>query len=75
MKEKMYYEVIVEMEGKQYDKLEAQLDLGEKCLRDIMAIESRDTMKCLQRLVDFNGKQYEITITKWKGLENGIDKI
>lgn len=28
MKEKTYYEVIVEMEGKQYDHLETQLDLG-----------------------------------------------
>lgn len=75
MKEKTYYEVIVEMEGKQYDHLETQLDLGEKCLKDIKALESRDTIKRVQRLIDVNGKQYEITVTRWKGLENGIDKV
>ena len=74
MKEKTYYEVIVEMEGKQYDKLETQLSLGEKCLKDIEALEGRDTIK-VQRLVDVNGKRYEITITKCKELENGIDKV
>lgn len=64
MKEKTYY-----------DKFEAQLDLGEKCLKDIKALESRDTIKRVQRLIDVNGKQYEITVTRWKGLENGIDKV
>lgn len=63
MKEKTYY-----------NNLEAQLDLGEKCLKDIEALESKDTIK-VQRLVDVNGKRYEITITKWKELENGIDKV
>ena len=74
MKEKTYYEVIVEMEGRTFDNFETQLDLGEKCLKDIEALESRDTIK-VQRLVDVNGKRYEITITKWKGLKNGIDKV
>ena len=64
MKEKTYY-----------DKIEAQLDFGEKCLKDIKALESSDTIKCVQRIINFNGKQYEITITKWKGLENGIDTL
>nr|DAO64632.1 MAG TPA: hypothetical protein [Caudoviricetes sp.] len=75
MKEKTYYEVLEEMTGRTYDNFEAQLDLGEKCLKDIMAIESRDTIKCVQRLVNFNGKEYEITIERWKGLENGINKL
>ena len=57
MKEKTYY-----------NDLEAQLDLGEKCLKGIKALESEDTIKRFQSLVDFNGKQYEITITKWKRL-------
>lgn len=74
MKEKTYYEVIVEMEGRTFDNFETQLDLGEKCLKDIEALESRDTIK-VQRLVDVNGKRYEITITKWKGLKKGIDKV
>ena len=74
MKEKTYYEVIVEMEGRTFDNFETQLDLGEKCLKDIEALESRDTIK-VQRLVGVNGKRYEITITKWKELENGIDKV
>ena len=63
MKEKTYY-----------NNLEAQLDLGEKCLKGIKALEGRDTIK-VQRLVDVNGKRYEITITEWKELENGIDKV
>ena len=75
MKEKTYYEVIVEMEGKQYDHLETQLSLGEKCLKGIEALEGKNTIKQFQSLVDLNGKQYEITITRWKGLENGIDKV
>lgn len=74
MKEKTYYEVIVEMEGRTFDNFETQLDLGEKCLKDIEALEGRDTIK-VQRLVDVNGKRYEITITKCKELENGIDKV
>lgn len=75
MKEKNYFEVLEEMNGRTYDNFEAQLDLGEKCLKDIKALESKDTIKCVQRLVAFNGKQYEITITRWKGREDGIDKL
>lgn len=75
MKEKTYYEVIVEMEGKQYDELETQLSLGEKCLKGIEALESKNTIKQFQSLVELEGKIYEITVTKWKGLENGIDKV
>lgn len=74
MKEKTYYEVLEEMGGRTFDNFETQLDLGEKCLKDIKALESRDTIK-VQRLVDVNGKRYEITITEWKELENGIDKV
>lgn len=75
MKEKTYYEVLEEIGGHTYDNFETQLDLGEKCLKDIKALESRDTIKRVQRLIDVNGKRYEITVTKWKGLENGIDKV
>lgn len=57
MKEKTYY-----------NNLEAQLDLGEKCLKGIKALESEKTIKRFQNLVDLNGEQYEITITKWKRL-------
>jgi hypothetical protein len=64
MKEKTYY-----------NSLEAQLDLGEKCLKGIKALESENTIKRFQSLVYLNGKRYEITITKWKELENGIDKV
>jgi hypothetical protein len=57
MKEKTYY-----------NNLEAQLDLGEKCLKGIKVLESEKTIKRFQNLVDLNGEQYEITITKWKRL-------
>ena len=63
------------MGGRTFDNFETQLDLGEKCLKDIKALESRDTITSVQRIVDVNGKQYEITTTRWKGLENGIDKV
>lgn len=75
MKEKTYYEILEEMGGRTYDNFETQLDLGEKCLKGIEALEGKNTIKQFQSLVDLNGKQYEITITRWKGLENGIDKI
>ena len=74
MKEKTYYEVLEEMGGRTFDNFETQLDLAEKCLKDIKALEGRDTIK-VQRLVDVNGKQYKIIITEWKKLENGIDKV
>lgn len=75
MKEKTYYEVLEEMGGRAYDNFETQLDLGEKCLKDIKALESSDTATRVQRIADVNGKQYEITTTKWKGPENGIREI
>ena len=74
MKEKTYYEMLEEMGGRTFDNFETQLDLGKKCLKDIKALEGRDTIK-VQRLVDVNGKRYKITITEWKELENGIDKV
>lgn len=74
MKEKTYYEVLEKMSGRAYDNFETQLDLGEKCLKDIKELEYEDVIK-VQRLVDVNGKRYEITITEWKELENGIDKV
>lgn len=75
MKEKTYFEVLAEVEGRSYDNLETQLDLGEKCLKDIKALESSDTTTRVQRIADVNGKQYEITTTKWKGPENGIREV
>lgn len=75
MKEKSYFEVLEEMEGRAYDNFEIQLDLGEKCLKDIKALESSDITTRVQRIADVNGKQYEITTTKWKGPENGTRKV
>lgn len=75
MKEKTYYEISEEMGGRTYDNFEIQLDLGEKCLKGIEALESKNTIKQFQSLVELEGKRYEITITRWKGLENGIDKV
>ena len=37
MKEKTYFEVLAEAEGRSYDNLETQLEIGENCIRDIKA--------------------------------------
>lgn len=67
MKEKSYFEVLAEAEGRSYDKLETQLEIGENCIRDIKALENSKDAKTIERLVTVNGKRYNISITEWKG--------
>lgn len=67
MKEKSYFEVLAEAEGRSYDKLETQLEIGENCIRDIKVLESNKDAKNIERLVTVNGKRYNISISEWKG--------
>lgn len=67
MKEKSYFEVLAEAEGRSYDKLETQLEIGENCIRDIKTLENSKNAKTVERLVSVNGKRYNISITEWKG--------
>lgn len=67
MKEKSYFEVLAEVEGRSYDNLETQLEIGENCVRDIKALESNKDAKTVKHLVTVNGKQYNISISEWKG--------
>lgn len=69
MKGKTYFEVLAEAEGRSYDNLETQLEIGENCIRDIKTLEnskSKDA-KAIERLVKVNDKRYNISISEWKG--------
>lgn len=66
MKEKTYFEVLAEAEGRFYDNLETQLEIGENCIRDIKALENSKDAKAIERLVKINGKRYNISISEWK---------
>lgn len=66
MKEKTYFEVSAEAEGRSYDNLETQLEIGENCIRDIKALENSKDAKAIERLVKVNSKRYNISISEWK---------
>lgn len=66
MKEKTYYEVLAEAEGRSYDNLETQLEIGENCIRDIKTLENSKDTKAVERLVKVNGKRYNISISEWE---------
>lgn len=66
MKEKTYYEVIVEMEGKQYDKLETQLSLGTTCVELIKRIEDKKDVFGASKSVTVNGRKYDVKIFERK---------
>lgn len=60
MKEKTYYEVIVEMEGKKYDELETQLSLGDTCVELIKRIEDKKDVFGASKSITVNGKKYDV---------------
>lgn len=66
MKEKTYYEVIVEMEGKQYDKLETQLSLGTTYVELIKRIEDKKDVFGASKSVTVNGRKYDVKIFERK---------
>lgn len=76
MKEKTYFEVLEEMEGKKYDELETQLSLGETCVELIKRIEDKKDVFGASKSITVNGKKYDVKIFEWgRGTINGIDKL
>lgn len=76
MKEKTYYEIIVEMEGKKYDELETQLSLGDTCVELIKRIEGKKDVFGASKSITVNGKKYDVNIFEWgRGPINGIDTL
>lgn len=75
MKEKTYFEVLAKAEGRSYDNLETQLEIGENCIRDIKVLENSKDAKVIERLVKVNGKRYNISISEWKGGSDGICEV
>lgn len=65
MKEKTYFEILEEMEKNNESK--TRIDLGEKCLNAIKSLESRNEIISVNHLIRFNGKEYDICISEWKG--------
>ncbi len=67
MREKSYYEVLAEAEGQTYRELNVQCELGEACAQLIELIERDKEIRRPERLVEVNGKRYNISIYEWKG--------
>ena len=67
MREKSYYEVLAEAEGQTYRELNVQCELGEARAQLIELIERDKEIRRPERLVEVNGKRYNISIYEWKG--------
>ena len=67
MKEKTYYEVIVEMEGKKYDELETQLSLGAICAGLVKQLQSDKQLNEINYTIPIENQLYEIAVKKKEG--------
>lgn len=67
MKEKTYYEVIVEMEGKKYDELETQLSLGAICAGLVKQLQSDEQLNEINYTIPIENQLYEIAVKKKEG--------
>lgn len=75
MKEKIYYEVIGEME-KRLDEIETQLSLGKTCVEIIKRIEDKKDVFGARKMITVNGKKYDVKIFEWgRRPVNGIREI
>lgn len=75
MKEKTYFEILEEMEGQKDSEREKRIEIGKKCLNAIKSLEKVKEIKSVENLVKFNGKDYNISISEWKGFKDGICEI
>jgi len=75
MKKKTYFEILEEIEKQKHSEYTLQLELGEKCLNAIKSLEEVKEIKSVENLVKFNGKDYNISISEWKGFKDGICEI
>ena len=67
MKEKTYYEIIVEMEGKKYDRLEVQLSLGSICAELVKQLQSDEQLNEINYTISIENQLYEISVKKKEG--------
>lgn len=75
MKEKTYFEILEEMNGQKDSEHEKRIEIGEKCLNAIKSLESRNEIISVNHLVRFNGKEYNIYISRWEGVKDGASEI
>ena len=64
MKEKTYYEVIVEMEGKKYDRLDVQLSLGAICAELVKQLQNDKQLNEINYTIPIEKQLYEISVKK-----------
>lgn len=64
MKEKTYYEVIVEMEGKKYDRLDVQLSLGAICAELVKQLQNDKQLNGINYTIPIEKQLYEISVKK-----------
>lgn len=75
MKEKNYFEILEEIEKQKHSEYTLQLELGEKCLNAIKSLEKVKKIISVNHLIRFNGKDYNISISEWKGVKDGTSEI
>ena len=64
MKEKTYYEIIVEMEGKKYDRLDVQLSLGAICAELVKQLQKDKQLNEINYTIPIEKQLYEISVKK-----------
>lgn len=64
MREKTYYEIIVEMEGKKYDRLEVQLSLGAICAELVKQLQDDKQLNEINYTIPIEKQLYEISVKK-----------
>ena len=75
MKEKNYFEILEEIEKQKHSEYTLQLELGEKCLNAIKSLEKVKKIISVNHLIRFNGKDYNISISEWKGVKDGTCEL
>lgn len=64
MKEKTYYEVLEEMDGKKYDRLETQLSLGAICAELVKELQNDKQLNEINYTIPIKKQLYEISAKK-----------
>lgn len=64
MKEKTYYEVLEEMDGKKYDRLETQLSLGAICAELVKELQNDKQLNEINYTIPIENQLYEISVRK-----------
>lgn len=64
MKEKSYFEVLEEMDGKKYDRLETQLSLGAICAGLVKELQNDKELNEINYTIPIGKQLYEISVKK-----------